>query len=343
MINPTDTDTPTPSAQARIELGRNGGAVADGAIIPFPAGIAGPDILQALRGNERNKIDRFLAAGFRPTVYEYKTAEGEVIQAVLRFDHASEPKEIRPLRYYGRDKHGFNLFGFGAIDAQRPLYGLQELAARPGAPVLVVEGEKTTEAARILFPDHVAVTWMSGAASVPRTDLTPLEGRQIVVWPDNDIAGRKASRLLAALALKAGAEAVSFVDVPAEFGEKWDLADEVPLECREVYPLRHLLETARTLSPAELESVASDARHRAARSRILGHPVGYSEVDTQAVADALTELDASMNRMEWMQVARCLYHAYGADGLPLFDRWSSTSEDKYKPGEPEFAMAGLCS
>ena len=35
---------------------------------------------------------------------------------------------------------------------RRPLYGLDFLAARPDAPVLVVEGELTADAARILFP-----------------------------------------------------------------------------------------------------------------------------------------------------------------------------------------------
>lgn len=76
MNNSTNTDSQTLTVQARIELGRSGGAVADGAIVPFPAGWAGADILQALRGKERKKIDRFLAAGFQPTVYEYKSAEG---------------------------------------------------------------------------------------------------------------------------------------------------------------------------------------------------------------------------------------------------------------------------
>ena len=343
MNNSTNTDSQTLTVQARIELGRSGGAVADGAIVPFPAGWAGADILQALRGKERKKIDRFLTAGFQLTVYEYKSAEGEIIQAVLRFSHASEPKEIRPLRYYGKGMQGLPLFGFSAIDGQRPLYNLHELAQRPNASVLVVEGEKTADAARILFPDYVVVTWMSGASSVRRTDLTPLEGRQIVIWPDNDIAGRKAGRLFAALVLTAGAEAAAFVDVPAEFGEKWDLADAVPVELSEKYPLKHLLETARTLSRAELEQVSFDARHSAARSRILGHPVGYSEVDKEAVADALAELDAGMSRMEWMQIARCMYHAFGTDGLSLFDAWSSTSADKYKAREPDSLWLGFAA
>ena len=40
----------------------------------------------------------------------------------------------------------------------RPIYGLADLAARPDAPVLVVEGEKAADAAAELLPDYVAVT-----------------------------------------------------------------------------------------------------------------------------------------------------------------------------------------
>ncbi len=39
----------------------------------------------------------------------------------------------------------------------RPLYGLDRLAARPGAPVLLPEGEKAADAGGTLFPGHAAV------------------------------------------------------------------------------------------------------------------------------------------------------------------------------------------
>lgn len=341
MPNANDDKLINPTVQERIELGRNGGTVADGAIIPFPQGLDGAAALGKLQGKERAKVEKFIAQGFRTTVYDYKSAEGETIQAVIRFDHPSEPKEIRPLIHYGQGKRGLHLFGFEAINGQRPLYGMHELAQRPDAPVLVVEGEKTAEAAAELFPDHVAVTWMSGASSVPRTDLEPLEGRLVTVWPDNDLAGRTAGRLFAALALKAGAASARWVDVPQEFSEKWDLADEVPAELREVYPLRHLLQTARPLTAAELQMVRSEARDLAERYRLLGHKPGHSEVDQQAIADALNELDAGMSRLEWISVARCLYLAFKEDGLSLFDTWSKGSEEKYKQGEPAALWEGF--
>lgn len=306
----------------RVQLGRETGAHANGAIVPFEQRDIGPEILHQLQGKNRSNVDRLRAAGFKVTVHPYRNEEGAILQLVLRFDHPNEPKEIRPLRYLGRDKNGLPLFWMSAIDAPRPLYGLAELAQRPDAPVLVVEGEKTAEAARSLFPEMVPVTWMSGAGSVARTELASLVGRTVTIWPDNDIAGRKAGRQFAALALKADAAGVSFVDIPREFGEKWDLADEVPEEHREAFPLRHLLKTARSLTAAEIATVDFEARNVAERHRLLGHKPGYSEVNKQAVADALAELDPSMSRLEWIAVGRSLFFAFAEDGLAMFDDWS---------------------
>lgn len=330
----SNTQNPVGTIAQRVEFGRNGGHPAQGAIVPFPTGYSGETLLANLRGGERNTVERLQAADFCATIHEYHSAEGELIHAVLRFDHKSEPKQIRPLRYYGKDNQGLPLFGFAGIEGQRPLYGLRELAERPDASVVVVEGEKTADAARLLFSDHVVITWMGGAGSVARADVTPLAGRKITVWPDNDIAGRRAGRQFTALALKAGAESVSFVDVPREFGDKWDLADEVPGEHREGYPLRHLLDTARPLTAAELATAGVEPRNTAERHRLLGYNPGYSKVDTQHVSDALAELDPSMSRMEWMRIARCVYFAFGPEGLQMFDDWSQGSEEKYKAGEP---------
>ena len=51
------------------------------------------------------------------------------------------------------------------MDTPRPLYGLDRLAARPDAPVIVCEGEKAADAAERLFPEYVAVTSPNGAGS----------------------------------------------------------------------------------------------------------------------------------------------------------------------------------
>jgi putative DNA primase/helicase len=76
-----------------------------------------------------------------------------------------------------------------------PLYGLELLAARPDAPVLVVEGEKACDAARAMFAEHVCVSWMRGVENVDRADWSPLTGRWVIIWPDNDPPNKKGVRV----------------------------------------------------------------------------------------------------------------------------------------------------
>ena len=114
------------------------------------------------------------------------------------------------------------------IPKPRPLYNLPALWERPEAPVIVVEGEKTADAAGQLFPSHIAITSMGGAKSPHLSDWSPLRGRDVVVWPDNDPDGQSYALKVAALVLKAGASSARMVQLPEGLPAGWDLADTVP-------------------------------------------------------------------------------------------------------------------
>ena len=326
-------EAPPLTIHERIEKGRETGNHFDAAIVPFPPSVKGDALIRALDPGERGLVERHMAAGFQTTFYEYRSAEGDVIQVVLRLDHKSEPKEIRPIRFCGRLDGKHNVFWMKAIEGVRPLYGLDQLTRRNNDPVLVVEGEKAADAAATLFPDHVTITWMSGANSVRRTEMIALEGRHIVLWPDNDPPGRAAMRTFAAMAYAAGATTVKMVDVPSEFGEKWDLADPMPVDSAEGYSIENLLASARKLNPSDVAYLANDARQKAEQHRLLGYEPGYTKVDLAHTVTALSQHDADMFGNEWLQIARCIFYAYGALGLAPFDEWSRDS-DKYKDGEP---------
>jgi hypothetical protein len=321
----------------RIAKGRETGSASDGAILTFPPGFREEAIYAALRGGARERIDDLLWAGYGMSVHEYRSAEGDTIQAVLRFDHPefeSHQKEIRPVHYRGRFDGKGNVFAIGALKAPWPLYGLDRLAQKGEAPVLVVEGEKTADVAAGLFTDHAVISWMSGAPNVGRAEFVELAGRHIILWPDNDIPGRAAMRVFAARAYQAGAASVKIVDVPPEFGEGWDLADPVPEDCADQYAPSTLLETARLINPAEVVHLVDNARQAAEQRRMLGYKPGYSRVEIEHVATALEVLDPDMSANEWRQVAKSIFYAFGDRGLEMFDKWSQGSAEKYKDGEP---------
>ncbi|MDP1611712.1 MAG: DUF927 domain-containing protein [Sulfuritalea sp.] len=120
--------------------------------------------------------------------WEYRDAAGRLLFLVCRFDQAKGGKEIRPLslRRMPSEKLEWRWLG---VDPQRPPYGLDRLAARPDAVVMICEGEKAADAAALLFPDHVAITSPNGAKAADKTDWSALAGRRCVLWPDADEAG----------------------------------------------------------------------------------------------------------------------------------------------------------
>lgn len=121
-------------------------------------------------------------------VWEYRDEAGRLLFLVCRFDQAEGGKEIRPLSLR-RTPAGKLEWRWLGVDPLRPPYGLDRLAARPGADVVITEGEKAADAAALLFPDHVAITSPNGAKAADKTDWSVLAGRRCVLWPDADAAG----------------------------------------------------------------------------------------------------------------------------------------------------------
>ena len=108
--------------------------------------------------------------------------------------------------------------------APRPLYGLPGLNERPDAPVLVVEGEATADAAAALFPELAVISWANGTNAIAKADWTPLAWRSLTLWPDADEPGRKAMEQLADLLSPLGCQ-LQIVQLPPDLPPGWDLAD----------------------------------------------------------------------------------------------------------------------
>lgn len=140
--------------------------------------------IEAVPWNGPKPPSRHPKLGKHTGEWSYHNAQGEVIQIVRRYDPPGEKKQFRPLIFHD------GKWTWNYLPAPRPLYGLDRLAQRPDDSVLVVEGEKTADAAQTLFP-RLAVVTSGSSDSASTADWTPLCGRQVVLWPDNDEAGLK--------------------------------------------------------------------------------------------------------------------------------------------------------
>ena len=112
--------------------------------------------------------------------YPYVDAEGHEVVRVLRFEKRGEAeKTFRPIY------ESAGVWAIGLPQGQLPLYARPQIEHE--SPVLFVEGEKAADAAIELGLS--ATTCIGGANASSRTNLAPLAGREVVLWPDNDPAG----------------------------------------------------------------------------------------------------------------------------------------------------------
>jgi len=100
-----------------------------------------------------------------------------------RRDYSDGTKDVLWLGPDGRTK------GLGGRKlATLPLYASERLAAHPGAPAILCEGEKATQA--LIDTGYFAVGTVTGASGTPDAAvLAVLRGREVLLWPDNDVPG----------------------------------------------------------------------------------------------------------------------------------------------------------
>jgi putative DNA primase/helicase len=163
----------------------------------------------------------------RPSMrWEYRDAAGRLNGYVCRFGMSESGKEIRSLVFAEHKKWGRQWRWLG-FPKPRPLYGLDRLAARPDAPVVICEGEKAADAAVVLLPDHVAITSPGGSNAAKAADWSALAGRpRVILWRNADKPGEDYARdVCEILAELSPVPSVAVVEPPPGVPDGWDAAD----------------------------------------------------------------------------------------------------------------------
>lgn len=120
---------------------------------------------------------------------------------------------------------------YPAGGGKKPLYGLAQISqATENAEIWLFEGEQKVGLAQKL--GCIAST-CGGSNSVDATDLSPLRGKNIVIWPDNDRAGLECQANLA-LKLHVLDCKIQLIDVePLGLPSKGDIVDWVELRAQD--------------------------------------------------------------------------------------------------------------
>lgn len=216
----------------------------------------------------------------RPQMHwEYRDQQGQLLGVIYRFVNSSGGKEVLPCVYAEHPATGAREWRWISFREPRPLY--LKGAFRPELPVLVVEGEKCTDAAFAVVGDlYDTVSWPGGGKAVDKTDWTALAGRHVILWPDCDAkaypekhakAGelkpeedqpgvstmRKLGEILGALGC-----VVDVVNIPriGEVPDGWDVSDLIEAGAARDEVLAWIATVTRRypVTPAALESPAAE-------------------------------------------------------------------------------------
>ena len=154
----------------------------------------------------------------------YRTLEGKVIGYVCRWN-LRKGKQVLPFCQCTNTETGEIAWRWKSFAKPRPLYGMERLT-KIHAPVIITEGEKSAEAARVLYPFVISITWPGGSNAVKYANWNPLANRSVILFPDNDDAGFKAMKEVEAILVDIGCEVV-FVEIPEGKPKGWDAWDQL--------------------------------------------------------------------------------------------------------------------
>lgn len=156
------------------------------------------------------------AWGAPTCVYRYTDPQGKLIAEIERYDWEKDGEAKKTFRPWDVARRKYT------HPETRPLYNLPNIASAP--EIIITEGEKAADA---LIAQNIDATTAMGGSNAPleKTDWTPLRGRKVVIWPDNDEAGKAYAERLKTHLEAHGALAVSILSIPSTKPQKWDAAD----------------------------------------------------------------------------------------------------------------------
>ncbi len=230
--------------------------------------------------------------GCKPSnYYKYITKCG-IVYYNIRWNLENDKKETRPY-IFSIEKNKWLSKGF---PAPRPLYNLSKLIERPNNPVLIVEGEKTADAASLLLPDYVVITSCGGSNASCHTDWSVLKNRDVVISPDHDEAGQNYFKEVKDLCIKAGVNSLkrllteklggfviknnTITKRQGEVPKGYDLADSLADGWTETFihqaindeiitPLFHIESIEETIKNDECESELIGERYNLQKDKLL--------------------------------------------------------------------------
>ena len=181
-------------------------------------------------------LSYLLNQGYLTTsLHKYTDPAGTPSHWRVRLDHPDKGKEIRPISFIdGKWELKEPKFSNGTL-----LYNLHEIYKRPDETVWIVEGEKCADA---LSEIGYLATTSGSATSANKADWSPLHGRHIIIWPDNDESGIEYARIILIILINKILTSKIVNPAPLDLPHKGDCVDWLKMNDHKIpdfdqYPL----------------------------------------------------------------------------------------------------------
>ncbi|MCP2085948.1 UNVERIFIED_ORG: uncharacterized protein (DUF927 family) [Paraburkholderia sediminicola] len=132
-------------------------------------------------------------------VYPIRSESGDLLGYTLRFDDFSSgsgPCGLgRPFYFpltYWKAADGSAIWRTKHLSGNLPLFGVDQLRERPSDPVIITQDERSsayTDSRFKFAPTAVGVGLLSAPDALERTDLSPIAGRTVYIFPNLGAAG----------------------------------------------------------------------------------------------------------------------------------------------------------
>ena len=148
-------------------------------------------------------------------------------QAIVKVKYADNFMVMRfPEGHFIKQKYApFTLNKDATWSMKRPegLLPIYYTDKYPTKPIIINEGEKALRGSEAIYEGD-SCTWHGGVNSWEKADWSPIFGRDVWIFPDNDEAGIKCANEIGKMLKKNGCK-VKVVQPPESFNEKDDLYD----------------------------------------------------------------------------------------------------------------------
>lgn len=159
---------------------------------------------------------------YRKYTYEQMQTLAKGAEVILKYSDSFVVMRF-PEKHYIKQKYAPFSLHDGIWYLKRP-EGQMPIYYKEGTgPVLISEGEKAVKGSNMIY-DGPTATWHGGVNAWDKSDWSPIFGKDVVIWPDNDEAGKKCAKELASYLIKNKCN-VSIAQIPKDFNEKDDLWD----------------------------------------------------------------------------------------------------------------------